>query len=172
MKAKIALSYKMAFAVLAAAIIALNACPAHAKLGDNYATIRHMFGEGVAKGHWVYWYTQETQNDIWMQFRNNHVVVVQWDSHNGPFYDSEIWRQLSFNSNGAYWTEYPSDTAGSRYFKSVDGTMYASLWENGTKFQIAYKEWIDRHHLWNTEDGTVNGTPKGDSNAQAPTQDG
>jgi hypothetical protein len=136
-----------------------SAALAHAKLGDNYATICHQYGDvrGQAVKDWVYWPGRQKGTDIYYQFKDNRAVAITWKSSDTAFYDSEVWRALIETSGGQIWNQYGSNPNGTRFFTNVEHTMYGQLSADGKWFQIAYKSWIDRHGKWASDDNSNDG---------------
>jgi hypothetical protein len=133
--------------------IGLIAFSARAELGDNYATMCKERGSrpGVAnKDRWVYWQPPTPYKaDVWAQFRNNRCQAITWSFPNlDAFSEAEIWRTLVVNSHGAHWHEYPTELADTRCFACDDDPDMVGWLSKGTVLHMAYKSWVDRHHLW------------------------
>jgi hypothetical protein len=129
---------------------------ADAALGDNYATIVKLYGKrGVpTKDRWVYWAAEPNTvlSDAWMQFKDNHVVAINYKATNSiPYAESEIWRAFVIDSSGKHWVEYTetlAETGGARWFHTDDWLMYGRVTKGGTVIEICYKSWIDRNVGW------------------------
>jgi hypothetical protein len=139
-----------------------SAAFAQAELGDNYATLckeRGRQGVATATGQWVYWSPANEQGaEVWAQFRNNRCEALLWSFRdNLAFPEGEIWRTLVMNSHAARWHEYSTDLTDTRCFASDDGLMVAWL-SKGIALHLAYKTWVDRHHMWADRDD-YQGTP-------------
>ena len=133
--------------------IGLMAISAHAELGDNYATMckERDSREGLpTKDQWVYWTpASQTGSYVWAQFRNNRCQAIRWSYPNlDAFSEGEIWRTLVLNSHGAHWHEYATELADTRCFASDNDPDVAAWLSKGTVLTLAYKSWVDRHHLW------------------------
>jgi hypothetical protein len=141
-----------------------SAAFAQAELGDNYAQSCKRFNgsRGQVSKDWIYYpHWQENQVDYWCQFRNNQCVAIHYQAGtDGSIIDSEVWRLLLVNSKGVTWSEYSVDSAsGTHSYISADQLMIATLSQNKQTLLVAYKSWFDRHHKWNTADGTQQGPP-------------
>jgi len=148
---------------------------AHAELGDNYAQSCKRFNgsRGTVSTDWIYYsHWHENQVDYWCQFRNNQCVAIGYEASGGQsIIDSEVWRLLLVNSKGITWNEYAFDsTSGTHSYVSEDHLMYATLSQKKQRLLVAYKTWFDRHHGWNTADGTENGAAA-NNNEQPPVQE-
>jgi hypothetical protein len=177
-KFTIPLSYKIAVFGLLTLAAVIYPKPAHALLGNNYATEckEHGGKRGVASGDWVYWPADETKCETWAKFKDNKEICILWKAHPGKeFAESEIWRMLILTTR-KFWRETTKTTAdggGARFFWTEDSEMSARLEPDRTEFQIAYKTYIDRHDLW-VKDGDKNGSdlPPVEDASPAPTPDG
>jgi hypothetical protein len=143
--------------------IGLMAISAHAELGDNYATMcKERSGrQGLAtKDQWVHWApANETGSDVLAQFRNNRCQAIMWSFPNlNAFAEGEIWRTLVLNSHGARWSEYQTELADTRCFACIDNPDMVAWLSEGKLLHLAYKSWVDRHHMW-TDRPDYEGSP-------------
>ncbi len=145
------------------ALLLISTIFAKADLGDTYsATCREFGGDGtVIKGKdYIVWSpptaTALTNRcAVSAEFRHNQCTVLLFKNmDNQAFAQSEIWRILIRNAQvGQTWTTYHTDSTAVE-FRTHDGLIYASWMENGTVLRVAYKSWLDRHHIWSTDTPT------------------
>jgi hypothetical protein len=139
-------------AILVAGLALTAAHLAGAKLGDNYAAACKQYGgRGTADKDWVHWKPIESNPvcETWAMFKDNRCVAIQYVSNNGlPWVESEVWRMLSYDSNGDYWHSYGTDENGTHFYSNKDFTKYARWMNGGRLIEITYKNWIDRHMGW------------------------
>jgi hypothetical protein len=177
-------SYKIAILGLLALAAIIYPKPAKAGLGDNYATLckQHNNRAGLpaidsvtGTKNWVYWAgVDNASSNLWVQFRNNRCESMQWAfSDYRPIDEGEIWRTLVMNSDAARWTEYDSGVVEVRAFRSDNPEMFA--WLSANVLHLAYKSWIDRHHMWSDDPeyrGPVGTKKQPADNALPPVQEG
>jgi hypothetical protein len=146
------------FLIIGAVLVGsvLVAITAHAHLGDSYAVAAR--GLRTLKPHtvrdWVVWNSEDdTKSSVWMQFHNNECVAVYYKTNDIDHFivESEVWRLLNLTRNrlkpDAYWEEAPKTIEGCRQFYSSDGSMATLLESSNLWLRIAYRDWLERHHL-------------------------
>jgi hypothetical protein len=148
----------------------VSAAFAQAELGDNYAQSCKRFNgsRGTVSKDWIYYsHWNDHQVDYWCQFRSNHCVAIEYAAPtDSQIIDSEVWRLLLVNSKGVTWNEYSVTSTGTHCYVSADGLMFASLTESKRSLLVAYKDWWDRHHMWN--EPSENGQPPVEEGNTAP----
>ena len=141
--------------MLAAAIIALNACPmAKANLGDTYQTsVARLHGNPgrINADNSISWVDRDISTGMpWIvteSFYNNRCVAVNYIYSGAWVTEDGIWRTLAFNYV-SHWSEYRGALhTGQRTFVSADGAVFGSVVANGTGIRVAYKSWLDHYGL-------------------------
>jgi hypothetical protein len=79
-----------------------------------------------------------------------------FETPNAIIDEGDIWGMLNRNSTqGQSWQEYRSPDAESRYFRTTDGKLFASIWRNNSAqvvLGVANQSWSDRK---SAREGTV-----------------